>query len=69
MENYKKIPNRYKNGNICLSWGQPFKTFTATIYEFSLQARVFAPDKPFQPNLMFIGKAGAYPREAPAAPL
>jgi hypothetical protein len=26
---------------------------------------VFVPGKPFQPSLMFAGKAGAYPSEAP----
>jgi hypothetical protein len=26
---------------------------------------VFAPDKPFQPTLMFVGKARAYPFEEP----
>jgi hypothetical protein len=25
---------------------------------------VFVPDKPFQPSLMFVGKAGEYPSEA-----
>jgi hypothetical protein len=24
---------------------------------------VFAPDKPFQPSLVFVGKAGVYPNE------
>ncbi len=27
------------------------------------KARVFAPGKPFQPGLLFAGKAGAYPSE------
>jgi hypothetical protein len=26
---------------------------------------LFVPGKPFQPSLMFAGKAGAYPNEAP----
>ncbi len=26
---------------------------------------MFVPGKPFQPNLMFVGKTGAYPSEAP----
>jgi hypothetical protein len=26
---------------------------------------VFVPDKPLQPSLMFVGKAGAYPIAAP----
>ncbi len=36
----------------------PIKLFTAVIYDFSLQARVFVPGKPFQSSLMFAGKAG-----------
>jgi hypothetical protein len=35
------------------------KLFTAVIYRFSLKARVFVPGKPFQPSLMFVGKAKA----------
>ncbi len=27
------------------------------------QARVFVPGKPFQPGIVFVGKAGAYPSE------
>ncbi len=38
------------------------KLFMAVIYGFSYSARVFLPGKPFQPSLMFAGKAGAYPR-------
>jgi len=41
------------------------KLFTAACYAFSLYAGVFVPDKPLQPCLMFAGKAGAYPSEAP----
>jgi hypothetical protein len=26
---------------------------------------MFVPRQPFQPSLMFVGKAGAYPSEAP----
>ncbi len=26
---------------------------------------MFVPGKPLQPSLMFVGKAGAYPSEAP----
>jgi hypothetical protein len=40
------------------------KLFTAIIYGFLLKARVFVPGTPFQPNLMFAGKAGAKPRKA-----
>ncbi len=31
--------------------------FTAVIYGFSLQARVFATGKLFQPSLVFVGEA------------
>jgi len=44
------------------SGGLYYKTFTAVIYGFSLQARVFVPGKPC---LMFVGEAGAYPSETP----
>jgi hypothetical protein len=35
--------------------------FAAVIYDFSQKARAFVSDKPFQPMLMFAGKAGSYP--------
>jgi hypothetical protein len=41
------------------------KLFMAVSYDFSLEALAFVPDKPFQPNLMFAGKTGAYPSEGP----
>jgi hypothetical protein len=41
------------------------KLFTAVIYGFSLQARVFVPGKPFQPSLMFVGEARSLPYGAP----
>ncbi len=37
------------------------KLFTAVSYAFSYEARAFIPGKPFQPSLMFAGKARAYP--------
>jgi hypothetical protein len=40
------------------------KLFMAVSYDFSLQARAFVPGKPFQPSLMFAGRAEAYPSEA-----
>ncbi len=40
------------------------KLFTAVIYGFSYEAKVFVPGKPFQPSLMFAGKAKAYLNEA-----
>jgi len=46
------------------------KLFTAVSYEFSYLARVHVPGKPFQPGLILVSKAGAYPSEAPlGAPL
>ncbi len=41
------------------------KLFTAVSYNFSIYARAFITNKPFQPSLMFAGKAGAFPSEAP----
>ncbi len=38
---------------------QVLKLFTAVIYEFLLQVRVYVPGKPFQRSLMFEGKAGS----------
>jgi hypothetical protein len=35
------------------------KLNTAVIYGIPCEARVFVPGKPFQPSLMFVGKAGA----------
>jgi hypothetical protein len=39
--------------------------FTAVSYDFSQLARVFVRGKPFQPSLMFAGKAKACSSEAP----
>ncbi len=36
--------------------------FTTVIYKFAKKARVFMLDKSFQPCLMFVDKAGAYPK-------
>ncbi len=38
----------------------------AVIYGFASLAGVFVPSKHFQPSLMFVGKAKAYPSEAPS---
>ncbi len=37
----------------------------ASVTNFCNKLRVFVPDKLFQPSLMFVGKAGAYPIEEP----
>ncbi len=37
------------------------KPFTVVIYRFSLLDRLFVPGKPFQPSLMFMGKARGLP--------
>ncbi len=34
-----------------------FKLFTVVSYDFSKKARAFVPGKPFQPSVMFAGKA------------
>jgi hypothetical protein len=41
------------------------KLFMTVSYDFSILARAFVPGKPFHLSLMFLGKAGAYPSEAP----
>jgi hypothetical protein len=56
---------KFKKSRLTPSGGNSIKLFTTVIYGFSKQARVFVPGKPFQPSLMFAGKAGAYPREDP----
>ncbi len=38
------------------------KLFTAVSYKFLQKARAFAPGKPFQPSLMFVGKARSLPK-------
>ena len=43
----------------------PIKLITAVIYGFMKYAGVFLLGKPFQPSLMFAGKAGSYLNEAP----
>ncbi len=46
-------------------WCQCFNTFLSAIYGFTKQATVIVAGKPFQPSLMFAGKAGAYTNKAP----
>ncbi len=41
------------------------KLFRALSCEFLQYTRAFVPGKPFQPSLMFVGKAGAYLSGAP----
>ncbi len=38
------------------------KLFTSVIYEILLEAKAFVPGKPFQPSLIFVGKARSLPR-------
>jgi hypothetical protein len=51
----------YDNTFIVQATGHPgpnvIKLFTSAIYVFSLKAGVFLHAKPFQPSLMFVGKA------------
>ncbi len=41
------------------------KLFTAVSYKILQYARALVPGKLFQPIVMFVGKAGAYPSEVP----
>ncbi len=41
---------------------QCYTTFLVRNLSFLKEARVFVPSKPFHPSIMFVGKAGAYPR-------
>jgi hypothetical protein len=50
------LPTR-KHRKIC----SLIKLFTAVIYGFLEQARMFIPGKPFQPSLMLVGKARSQP--------
>ena len=68
-----RLPGPFKNP---LSWyaracelcqvasalGLYYKTLTSVILKFSQYARVFGPGKPFQPSLMFVGKASNPPQ-------
>jgi hypothetical protein len=47
-----------------MTLGQYYKTFLSAIFGFFV-IRVFVLGKLFQPSLMFVGKAGAYPSEGP----
>ncbi len=44
---------------------QPLRACTIKLFRDVIYARVFVSGKPFQPSLMFVVKARAYPREAP----
>jgi hypothetical protein len=37
------------------------KPIMAVIYGFQSYARVYVPDKPFKPSLVFVGKARSLP--------
>jgi hypothetical protein len=47
------------------TWKIVINFFTFVSYEFLQEARAFVHGKPFQPSLMFAGKAGAYLNEGP----
>jgi hypothetical protein len=51
--------------NCVQSWGQCYKTFFVRNLRIFVKVRVFVHGKPFQPSLIFAGKAEAYPSEAP----
>jgi hypothetical protein len=42
-----------------------YKTFLLSQLIYFRNKLLFVPGKPFQPSLMFAGKSGAYPSEAP----
>ncbi len=42
-------------------WGQCYKKFYGHKLRLSYYARTFVPGKPFQPSLMFVGKARTLP--------
>jgi hypothetical protein len=46
-------------------WSQYHKTYYGRNLRISLNKLVFVPGKPFLLSLMFAGKAGTYPSEAP----
>jgi hypothetical protein len=52
--------NVVKGFTVRALWANPIKLFMKVIYKYLLQARAFVPGMPFQPSLMFAGKAGAY---------
>ncbi len=47
------------------TWSQSYKTFFFVTGEDTKKARVFVPGGPFQPDLRFECKAGAYPSGTP----
>jgi hypothetical protein len=49
------------------TWAQCYKTFSTVIINFLYLAGFFIHGKVFKPSLMFTGKAGAYPSEAPSS--
>ncbi len=46
---------------VSVTWGQTYKTFYGRNLQNSVKARVLVPGKPFQPSLMFVGKAKSLP--------
>jgi hypothetical protein len=49
----------------CQRGGPVLKNFLRPKFTDFSNKLVFVPGKPFQPCLMFVGKAGAYPSETP----
>ncbi len=45
--------------------GQSYKSFYICNLHISVLTRAFIQGKPYQPSLMFAGKAGDYPSELP----
>jgi hypothetical protein len=46
-------------------WGRYYKTFFGRNLRIFIISQSVVPGKPFQPSLVFAGKARAYPSEAP----
>jgi len=55
----------YKVFDCWQSWAQCHKTFYVRKLRIFVISYGACQCKPFQPSLMFVGKAGAYPSEAP----
>ncbi len=52
---------KFDDKSLLRPWANLIKLFAYAIYKFSYKARVFVLAKPFQPSLMFVGRARAYP--------
>jgi hypothetical protein len=60
----KHVDKKFEKHIFINSRGLYYKKFYGRNSWIFIITRVFVPDKPLQPSLMFTGKAGAYPSEA-----